>query len=185
MDFKEVISVLWFFLPIGIANVTPIVVKKIPVIDALAFPLDFHYTVRGKRLLGDHKTIRGVVTGIIAAIGTVMLQKYFYIHLSAIYDFSTINYQLINPLVLGFLSAFGALGGDIIKSFFKRQFCIPSGTSWFPFDQLDYVIGGILCTGLYVHLRWLEYLFLVIIGFMISMASSYIGYLLKLKEAPI
>lgn len=34
--------------------------------------------------------------------------------------------------------------GDAVKSFFKRQRDMPPGSSWFPFDQLDFVIGALV-----------------------------------------
>jgi CDP-diglyceride synthetase len=34
--------------------------------------------------------------------------------------------------------------GDAVKSFFKRRLGITPGKSWFPFDQLDFVLGAIL-----------------------------------------
>jgi CDP-archaeol synthase len=41
-----------------------------------------------------------------------------------------------HPVQPGLLISFGALAGDSIKSFFKRQIGIRSGASWLVFDQL-------------------------------------------------
>jgi len=36
---------------------------------------------------------------------------------------------------------FGALIGDIIKSFFKRRIGKKRGQDWIPFDQIDFILG--------------------------------------------
>ena len=40
-----------------------------------------------------------------------------------------------------FSLCFGALGGDIIESFFKRRTGKDRGEDWIPLDQLDFILG--------------------------------------------
>ena len=56
---------------------------------------------------------------------------------------SLINYSAVSPVLLGFLMGFGVLLGDSVESFFKRRRGIKPGKSWFPWDQLDCMIGGV------------------------------------------
>ena len=41
---------------------------------------------------------------------------------------------------------FGALTGDLAKSFFKRRIGIKPGAKFIPFDQMDFVLGAFIFT---------------------------------------
>jgi hypothetical protein len=96
-----------------------------------------------------------------------------------------IDYAALHPLFFEALSSLGALGGDALKSFFKRQLEISPGEIWIPFDQVDYVLGGIAGTALYVRLNWRQYLLLLVIWTALHPLATSIGYLLKLKDRPV
>jgi CDP-2,3-bis-(O-geranylgeranyl)-sn-glycerol synthase len=83
------------------------------------------------------------------------------------------------------LFGFGAIAGDAIESFFKRQRNVAPGHSWFPFDQIDYVIGTIIAVSPFVQLHFWQYVVLLVFGMLGSLVSSYIGYLTGFKERPI
>lgn len=182
---ETILSILWFFLPAGSGNIAPIIAAKTKPLEKYSFPLDFHKKFRKKRIFGDHKTIRGLIAGITLGIITVYLQIFLYNHWQFAKDISIIDYNQLNPLLFGFLASFGALAGDAIKSFFKRQLNIPSGKSWFPFDQVDYILGGILLTSIYIRLSLELYILLFIIWFFLHPLSTFIGWLLRLKDEPI
>lgn len=176
---------LWFFLPAGVANAAPIIAAQLPYLSRWDAPMDFGKTWRSKRIFGTHKTWRGLLTGIVAAVLTVYVQQ-------AILD----NYQLgflsnydaylgFSALLLGFLFGFGALMGDAVESFLKRQFDIADGQPWFPFDQTDYIIGGCLAAAVLVRLNLPEYIVILATWFLMHLIFSYIGYLFKLKSSPI
>ena len=79
----------------------------------------------------------------------------------------------------------GALIGDAVESYFKRQRRIPSGQPWFPFDQTDYIIGGLLFSMPFAVLPVWLILWVFGLYFGLHLLSSYIGYRLGLKELPI
>ncbi len=114
---KLILQTLWLFLPALLANLTPPLVKKI---DILNYPVDFGAKFRGQRVFGDHKTIRGLVFGVLVAMIVAYLQMMLYSY-PAFQWLSIIDYPYYNVLLLGFLLGFGALFGDMVKSFFKRQ----------------------------------------------------------------
>src|SRR5260221_11181494 len=182
---KDFLFSLWFLLPIGLANMVPVFFIKIPFLKKWTYPLDFYQKYHGKKILGAQKTIRGLLGGILIAIVAVKIQQYLYVHNYFVQSFSLVNYAKIHPLILGFLAGFGALGGDSAKSFFKRQVGIPSGKSWFPFDQMDFLLGAIITTYFYVHVSLVVYIYVLIEGFLLHMATAYTGYLLRLKKDPI
>lgn len=183
---KNALIALWFFLPAGLGNMAPIFAAKIPGLRKWQAPIDGGKTFRGKRLLGDHKTWRGLAAGIVISTVVFWLQSILAANVSWAGAFTdSIGYSHIPVLLLGPLFGLGALGGDAIKSFFKRQAGIKSGKNWFPFDQIDYIIGGVVITLPLVQLSLLQYIWVVIIWLVLHLISSYIGYLLHLKERPI
>jgi CDP-2,3-bis-(O-geranylgeranyl)-sn-glycerol synthase len=180
-----VLSVLWFFLPAGVGNLAPIIARKIPVLKKYTQPLDGYKKFRGKRIFGDHKTVRGLIAGVAAGVLCAFLQTLLYNQFAFFRDISFYNYNSVNPFVFGFLASFGALAGDAIKSFFKRQMNIPSGKSWVPADQIDYILGGIFFTSMYVRLDFETYIILTAVWFFLHPFSTFIGWLLRLKDEPI
>lgn len=182
----DVLFALWFFLPAGIANVTPILVAPIPGLRKLNAPIDGGLTFRGKRVLGSHKTWRGLISGVIMATVTLWLQQL----LTEQYAWAQqltheVNYAALPTILLGVLFGLGALGGDAVESFFKRQRGVPPGHGWFPWDQLDYIIGAALISLPFVALSVKQYVLLIVLWLLVHIVASYIGWLLHLKERPI
>lgn len=172
-------AAFFLFLPAGIANMTPVLANKIPGLNRWQTPLDFGRTYRGKRIFGDHKTWRGLLTGVVCAgLVAVFLSWISVDH----YIPADIGLQ---QFIFGAWIGLGALLGDAIESFFKRQIGVPSGHSWFPFDQIDYIIGAIVFSLVFVREPLQIYVATFGIFFGLHLLSSYLGYLLKLKDKPI
>lgn len=182
---NDILLGLWFFIPAGTANVLPIFAAKAPYIKKFNTPIDNYQSFRGIRILGNHKTIRGFIIGILGAICVAHLQNWYYQENTWLQNNITINYQAISITLLGLLLGSGALIGDAVKSFFKRQKQIPSGQTWFPMDQIDYILGGLLFSSLLITLTLSQYLIITTLWFIIHLISSLTGYLLNLKDAPI
>jgi len=141
-------------------------------------------TVRGKRILGDHKTWRGLLFGIIAAIVIVLLQTFLYQTGGVFEKLSLINYSEVSVVALGFLLGFGALFGDAVKSFFKRQLAIASGNSWVPFDQLDFILGALLLSSLIVWPGWDVAGLLLVVTPLLHVLMNWLAFKIDLKEVP-
>lgn len=181
-----ILFALWFFLPAGLANSAPVFVNKIPILKDWDTPLDFGLKFRGRRVFGDNKRWRGLIAGIVVATVTLWLQVYAFNHFGWAQDIAiNINYFVLPVHILGPLFAIGALGGDAIESFFKRQHGIPSGKSWFPFDQIDYIIGGLLASFLVIGLTVEEYLAVIAVWFCLHLIATYVGYVIGLRDAKI
>jgi CDP-2,3-bis-(O-geranylgeranyl)-sn-glycerol synthase len=183
---KDLLFALWFFLPAAIANVTPILVAKMPGLRNLDMPMDFGHLFRGKRIFGSHKTWRGFISGLIMATLVLWLQQWAVSSLDWAQTLtSQVDYLALPTLIVGPLFAIGALGGDAIESFFKRQHGVAPGHGWFPWDQIDYIIGGAIATAAFVPLTLLQYAWLIVLWLVIHLIASYVGWLLNLKERPI
>lgn len=183
--FDKILFSLWFFFPAGIANGTPVIIAKVPFLKKLDYPMDFGLKFRGKRVLGSHKTIRGLIAGVTVAIITAYLQKYAFDNSLYIRDFCPIDFNDVSVFLYGGLSGLGAIIGDAVKSFFKRRIDIKPGKAWVPFDQIDYIIGGILFVLPYIQLDLIYYILIAILYLIIHPVTTVIGYYLKFKDSPI
>ncbi|MDI6917415.1 MAG: CDP-2,3-bis-(O-geranylgeranyl)-sn-glycerol synthase [Thermoplasmatales archaeon] len=135
--FKEtgilILESLWLILPAYVANSFAVIVGG-------GKPVDFGKKfVDGKRLLGDGKTWKGLIGGIIFGMCIGLVQTYSADSIA----FPNFGFFPIFFLVL-FCLAFGALSGDLCKSFIKRRINIERGGKLPVIDQLDFVAGAFL-----------------------------------------
>jgi CDP-2,3-bis-(O-geranylgeranyl)-sn-glycerol synthase len=183
---QDILLAFWFLLPAAIANAVPVFAAKLPGIRNWEAPIDGGKKWRGHELLGPHKTWRGIVSGIVAATLILGIQQWLYVSTEwGNWVAGPIDYTALPVLLLGPLFAIGALGGDALESFFKRARGIKSGRSWFPFDQLDYIIGAVIVSLFFVILEPVQYVWMFVVWFVMHLIVSYIGYRLGLKKAPI
>lgn len=164
---------------------SPILARHLPILKKRDSPLDLLITYRGKRLFGPSKTWRGLLCGVVVATLVFGLQQKFADNLGNFSNYLMYVHYGSLPIVLGTLLGFGALLGDAVESFFKRQLNLAPGKSWFPFDQLDYIIGGCLASLLVIKLPLIIYGWIIFIWVLVHLISSYVGYLLRFKKAPI
>jgi len=172
---NDYIAALLFFLPAGVANMIPPIANKIPVLNRWKTPLDFGKTWHNKRLLGANKTWRGLVSGTLAGGLTALLVS----------KLNTNTIVTLAPFLVGCLLGLGALLGDAAESFIKRQYGFKPGRSWFPFDQVDYILGGLLIIVPIVRLPLWAGFTILFVYFGLHLLTAYIGYLLKFKDSPI
>ncbi|RZD30519.1 MAG: hypothetical protein CXT77_04330 [uncultured DHVE6 group euryarchaeote] len=173
LDINLIINSLWIFLPAAIANMTASLSRFLPLPK---YPLDFNLKYKGKRIFGENKTFRGLIIGsILAGLGAMALNNIYSI------GFSSFNYSG-NLFVLGVVLGFGALIGDAVESFFKRQAKIPPGKSWIPFDQIDWIIGAYITSYLILNIPLTSFLITLIIFGTLHPLINYFGYSLKLQK---
>jgi len=87
----------------------------------------------GERIFGDHKTVRGLLSGLI--IGTIV--GIFESFLSG-----------TNMAIMAVLASTGALLGDLGGAFVKRRMKIKPGQPLPGVDQLDFILGAVLAVSL-------------------------------------
>jgi CDP-2,3-bis-(O-geranylgeranyl)-sn-glycerol synthase len=176
---REVLRVLWFFVPAYLANMSPVLVQGW--FRGLATPMDGGRCLRGKRILGDHKTWRGFLAGIVVGMVAYELQRL--VHAAGLGGGLALIDYADHPIVPGFLMGLGTGIGDAVKSFFKRRIDIAPGASWPVLDQLDFFAGAyVFVSAVYVPplLPTLACLPIVLAG---SIVATAIGWALGLKEA--
>jgi CDP-2,3-bis-(O-geranylgeranyl)-sn-glycerol synthase len=175
----EVLQVLYLFLPAYVANMAPVLAREL--LPSWSAPIDGGRTFRGRRILGAHKTWRGLATGVLG--GVLVFEAQAAVHRAGLLPgLALIDYGNAG-LWPGLLLGLGALVGDAVKSFFKRQVGIAPGESWIGPDQLDFMAGAyaFLCL-VYVPplVPVLAALPIVLVG---DLLASAIGFSIGLKEA--
>lgn len=99
-----------------------------PVLFGGGKPLDRGMKIGGKRLFGDHKTIRGTVSSL--AVGIIV----------GLIEYPFLHYML--PVAI--LLTIGANVGDLLGSFIKRRAGISSGNSTPILDQYGFFVFAML-----------------------------------------
>jgi CDP-2,3-bis-(O-geranylgeranyl)-sn-glycerol synthase len=167
--FELILKSLYFFLPVYFANMAPVLFKWIPFASKPIY----------EKWFGKNKTWRGLIVATIIGTIVFLLQK-------LVYNMGFTSFALIDyngfPFLLGALMGLGAILGDLVESYYKRKNDILPGKSWIPWDQLDFVIGGLVLTLFFYVPKINVIVILLLISPLLHVAFSYLGYLLKLKK---
>ena len=175
-----VYQTLYFFLPAYLANMAPVL--AVGHFERMAGPIDGGRTWRGIRILGDHKTWRGLIAGVVVGMATFAAQRAVH-QFGLLHSLALVDYGALDPLLPGFLLGLGTGVGDAVKSFFKRRVGIAPGASWLGFDQLDFMAGAYLCVAVVVTPPFAAVLAILPIVFLGSVVTTAVAYVLGLKRA--
>jgi CDP-2,3-bis-(O-geranylgeranyl)-sn-glycerol synthase len=135
------------------------------------------------QLFGEHKTWRGLIAGFFAAFVILYLQKLLFIRGDVILNkISLLDYNNISLLSYAAAFGFGALIGDLIKSFFKRRLNKKPGTPWVPFDQIDFVFGAVIFLYPLYQINLQITLILFVVTPMLHLLVNICSYRLGLKK---
>ncbi|HUR70101.1 MAG TPA: CDP-2,3-bis-(O-geranylgeranyl)-sn-glycerol synthase [Candidatus Thermoplasmatota archaeon] len=178
-------TALWLMLPAYLSNMLPVFVGG-------GAPIDLGRSWRdGKRILGDGKTWRGLLLApLLAAILTGGLQW--------LVDHTAWGTSYGFPgwggwprwFLLAYLMGLGALTGDAVESFIKRRTGRDRGEKWFPWDQLDFILGSLLFAFLLMPTRFLglftpeRLIVILLLTPVLHLFVNYLGYRLGLKDVP-
>jgi len=175
------ITTIYFLFPAYIANMLPVIANRLDVLHPLARPIDGGFKFYGEYLFGSSKTWRGLVIGVLGSMFIAIIQ-FFLFPLQIVAPYSFVDFGAIDPLTFGFAGGVGALGGDLIKSFFKRRFGIKSGQPWPVFDQLDFIIGYFAATVLLIGFRSDIFIAALIVTLILHPMTNLFAYLLRIKK---
>jgi CDP-2,3-bis-(O-geranylgeranyl)-sn-glycerol synthase len=157
---REIARFAWLAAPVVVAALVHLAVLRLGWLESLRIPLDGGATFRGRRVLGDNKTLRGAVIMIAVSSATMVLQGIYRVPSLEYFDYGSVNLALA-----GMLLGVGFVLGELPNSFLKRQLGVAPGARggmWHAMlDQLDSVIGALLL----LSLLWVAPLRVWIIGF--------------------
>jgi CDP-2,3-bis-(O-geranylgeranyl)-sn-glycerol synthase len=177
----KVVLAMWLMLPAYIAN-------PMAVVFGGGTPIDMGMKwTDGQRILGDGKTIRGLIGGTACGIIAGILQIYI-----ASYIASAFSIPIVPTITAVITLSFGALFGDLIKSFFKRRIGFVRGAELPLIDQLDFVAGAWLLTYIFAP-EWFTENFIsspsmivtvLVLTPILHRLTNIFGYNIKLKKEP-
>jgi len=170
---------IYLLLPAYFANMAPVFNNNLFKKQKF-YPMDFNAKLNGKPLFGEHKTWNGLIAAIIIAILVSLIQ-----HLLSRYpffwEFGFFSYN--NWVLIGLLMGFGAIIGDLTKSFFKRRIGKKPGERWVPFDQLDFIIGALIFLSFFYKIEAKIIIYALIISIILHITTNHIGFYLGMREA--
>jgi hypothetical protein len=184
-------QLLFFGSPLLLAAFVHGVFLKYDLLPFMKKPLDFGLSFRGKRLLGENKTWRGLVIQIICCtLGGVIqgkLQKRGFIP----HWLPFLDYKELGPLI-GLLLGLGMTFGELPNSFLKRQFDIPPGQRkggfwgalFLVLDQVDLTLGIWFFFFLLVKPPVLLVVWSLALTLVLHLSVSGLGYILKMRKTP-
>lgn len=182
---EVIVTAVWLMMPAYISNPTAVVFGG-------GTPIDLGKNWKdGRRILGDGKTFRGLIGGTICGIVVGLIQMQLFPLFSPLLSSPLVylsNFTLTAVVAL----SFGALLGDIVKSFFKRRLGYERGSKLPLVDQLDFVAGAWVLTYV-LDPQWFSVNFLSSPWVMVTVLvltpvfhrlTNILGYRIKLKKEP-
>jgi len=170
------VSAFYFMLPAYFANMAPVIVKKI---GLFKFPIDFGKKLNNKSIFGKNKTFRGLIFGVLFAVIISFIQYFLYLN-NIFNDLSYVDYS--SWLQFGLLMGFGAILGDLAESFVKRRINYEPGKSFFPFDQIDFVIGALLLSSFIVDLSLIVIMVIIVLSLILDIIVNHIAYYTGVRD---
>ncbi len=165
-----ILKSLYFFLPAYVANMAPVLFRKLPLLNK---PIN-------EKRFGANKTWRGVIVATLMGGIVFSIQKYA--HIKGFQALSIIDYTDFS-ILLGFFLGLGAILGDLLESYYKRKAGISPGKPWIPYDQLDFVLGGLIFGCFFYVPPANVILALFVVSPILHLGINFIGYLLKINKS--
>jgi CDP-2,3-bis-(O-geranylgeranyl)-sn-glycerol synthase len=135
-----IINGLWLMLPAYLPNSFAAVwgSRKMDRYFGPSKPVDFGKSWKGKRILGDGKTFRGTIGGILSGIVIGLIQT----GIAEVTPLEGFGGSRPGWFVIIVLLSTGALLGDAMGSFVKRRIGRERGADVPGLDQYDFVLGS-------------------------------------------
>jgi len=154
----------------------------------MAFPLDGGVTLRGRRLFGENKTLRGFVV-MVPATAIAFVAVALGVASGSPGDAGLWHLTPLGYAALGAWAGFGFMAGELPNSLVKRQLGIEPGRAvrgpafaWqFVGDRLDSGVGMLTAVSLAVPTSWRVWALVLLLGPAIHWAFSGVMFKLGIK----
>jgi hypothetical protein len=159
--------------------------------SGLAVPVDGGLTLRGRRLFGNNKTVRGILAGSLGTAVVMALQAKVCHRISSARALEYSDYSIIQPWLLGFVLGLARMLSELPNSFLKRQLDIQPGQlgggAWLPvfylLDRFDYLPATwILCSRL-VRITLGRVAISIVLIFLADHIANLVGYRLRMRRS--
>jgi len=157
-------------------------------------PIDFRLHLRGRRILGDNKTWRGLIalppaSAISFSLFAVVRESLPEWLQQGMWNMPPSEYAFV-----GFLTGLALMLAELPNSFFKRRLNVPPGEApqrsllriaCMLLDRFDSVIGGLIVLSLLLPVRLSMWVWTIAFGVILHAAMSVLLYRLRLKSRPL
>ncbi len=174
-----VVGALWAMLPAYVPN-------NAAVLAGGGKPIDGGRTLGERRVLGDGKTWRGTLVGTLAGVGLALASNAVD---EIVGDAVGVTLPAF-PLGAAVGLALGAMLGDVAASFLKRRSGRQRGAAFPGVDQLDFVVGALVCAAA-IAPAWFgetftlpRLLVVVVVTPALHVGTNVLAYQLGLKAEP-
>ena len=192
---NEIGSIYVTLMSVILAGVFNMIFVKLPVFEKMYVPMDGGKTLSdGKRLFGDNKTWKGffgmillggfaqVIWGTVCNIIPVLRES------NMLYTVHHAGFLI--DLCAGLLFGFAYALFELPNSFIKRRLDIKAGKTdkgikgiiFYIIDQIDSLLGVVLCLALICHISFAQYWLCIFVGFFTHSAVNLILYALKIRR---
>ena len=191
------LQILYVCIPTIMAGTLHMAIVTFDLLASLRTPLDGNRTFRGRRILGDNKTVRGIT--VMPAITALFFwaQALAYHHCAWARELSFFDYTFTgsawHPVTAGVVVGLGYAVAELPNSFIKRQLDVPPGAAGRGLgrtiagivDQADSAVGCVLA--MYLFWRWPLSLgiALILVGTGIHLFVNMTLYLMTLRNRPV
>lgn len=184
-------QLLFFGSPLLLTALVHGVFLKYDLLSFMKKPLDFGLSFRGRRLLGENKTWRGLAIQIGCCTLGGVIQGWIQKKGVVPHWLPFLDYEKFGPFI-GMLLGVGTTFGELPNSFLKRQFNIPPGqrrggfwgSLFFFFDQVDLTLGIWAFFFLLVKPPVLLVVWSLALTLVLHLSVSGLGYMFKMRETP-
>ncbi len=176
---------LWLMIPALVPNSAAVVFGG-------GRPIDFGKCWRGRRILGDGKTWRGLIGGTCCGVlaGFLQIAAVDLWDMPEAWTFGSWETAVVVVVCL----SLGSMLGDSFGSFIKRRFGIDRGTKAPGLDQFNFVVGAIILAVVF-EFNWFQEHFIAdnaiwgLVALLIAVpllhrGVNILGYKLGRKEVP-
>jgi len=163
---------------------------RAPVSRRLTIPIDGGAHLRGRRVFGDNKAVRGFVVMVPAAGASFAGLYAMLTHLAPSVALDLWPLSLAGYASLGAWAGLGFMAGELPNSFVKRQLDVAPGQAppgsaasriSFVVDRIDSIVGMLAVVSLVTPTPWMTWLYVLIVGPGIHLAFSVLLYRLGVK----
>ena len=177
--------VLFLVLSLSTAGVFQVAWLRTGLSQKFGQPVDLGLTVRGRRLFGQNKTLRGFMA-MVPGAGFSFWAWSRVLNFDGLWPLSALEF-----VVFGCIAGFGFMAGELPNSALKRQLDIGPGEApkqaWLRrfcllLDRTDSLFGSLLAMNLYVRVPWTVWLGCLIVGPGIHAVFSFALYRLGVKK---